>query len=153
MDITAGFRIDDPAVFVPWAVSVPELLDLFSVTSGSSSGLRKVTKAYYTISGTALGLNTMIGFHVKRNKLEQFELFDPTQKDLYVGYDRYQSALVREFGQPTKLRTYGDIPPAHEWNISNHRILHFAQERFGPESHLRILAPGSQFSYDPFART
>lgn len=151
MDIAKGFQVDDPAVLIPWGISVQRLLDLFSSSSSSKQALRKVASEYYTFSGVALGLYTDIGFHFERNKLEQFELFDLTQNNLNERYNKYQSALVREFGQPTQSRTVSIFPPAHEWCILNYRILHFAQDRFGPESHLRILTAGSSFAYDPFS--
>jgi len=153
MDITQGFKIDKPDIFVPWGISINEFHEILPEDWRNNDNFRKVTKSYYCISGAALGLeSTDIGFHFKRNQLNQIELFDPNQKDMNEGFKIYQSSLIKEFGTPARTIEYDDLPPSNEWKFGKYRILHFAQERFGPETHLRFLAPGSDFPYDPFSR-
>lgn len=153
MRLVDGFRLDRPNVLIPWNISPGHLLELLEARSPDFGGLRKITNAYFGLRGEALGLSTSIGFHFSRQGFDQVELFDAEWNDLMDGFARYQEALVRTFGTPTNTLMIGDNFPAHEWKINGFRILHFIQERFGPERHLRILAPGATFSYDPFQTT
>ena len=58
MDLSQGFQIEGPAVFVPWDVSESELLDLLPVEP------HHVTTGYYVIDCTSLpGLQHALGFH------------------------------------------------------------------------------------------
>ena len=50
MDLTTGFQLEDPAVFVPWTVSEAGLRALLA-----PHGLRKVTTGYFTLSCRSLG--------------------------------------------------------------------------------------------------
>jgi hypothetical protein len=152
MKLDHGFSIDRPGITVPWRSTPSELLKLLEADDRMNGGVRKITGSYYTVAGEALGIETAIGFHFRSDALDQIELFDPNQSDLQTGFARYQAALVREFGEPTRSIGMRDEYPAHEWILHPFRILHFTQERFGPEPHLRILGPGSSFAYDPFAR-
>lgn len=150
LKLDRGFPVDRPNISVSWQASPDELLALVRADDPKHGGVRKVTDSYFTVGGMALGLETTIGFHFKENGLDQIELFNPNQTDLEAGFERYQAALVQEFGQPTRSKLLGDDFPAHEWKLGPFRILHFMQDRFGPESHLRVLGPGSSFAYDPF---
>ena len=137
MDLTTGFQIDDPAVFVPWAVSEADLRTLLA-----AHGLRKVTAGYFTLSCRSLGgLQHELGFHFKPpggDRLDELEFFRRAYTDDEASYREFQRHLERTFGSPTRSRDGSVGFPTHEWQVPGAEIIHFVQDRFGTEEHVRI---------------
>jgi len=73
IDITKGFQIDEPQVFIPWDIDEATLINVLM-----RFDLRKVTDGYYCISCKSLGgLSKELGFHfetkIDENKHKELE--------------------------------------------------------------------------------
>ena len=143
MDLREGFRLDDPPVFVPWAVTDAGLRRLLS-----ERGLRHVPKGYYVLSGCQSlgGLRCELGFHfVPRggDRLEELEFFRRSYADQAASFHEFQVYFEAAFGPPTSTRAGPEGFPTHEWVLPGARIIHLVQDRFGPEEHMRIRRLGA----------
>jgi len=136
MDVSKGFQIESPSVFVPWGISEAELLTLVAVTNP-----KKVTDGYYTIKCVSLtGLQHMLGFHFLPRVgggLVEFEFFRdnyPDYPDLSRSFSEFQVHLEATFGPPTEeLGTQSCA-----WVFGLFVLNHYIQEGFGPEEHVRL---------------
>jgi hypothetical protein len=141
-DLSVGFRLEDPAVLVPWGASVEDLLSTFRAQGHAP---RRVTASYYTAAGRLFGgTEAKIGFHFGRwespDGLEHVELFDNGEREIEKSYQVFHRSLVEQFGEPT-VREPGDLGPSMpycEWRVGSVRILHYVMDRFGPEEHLTL---------------
>jgi len=103
MDLSKGFQIEQPHVFVPW--DTPE-----SQFQGGFEGLhlRHVTHGYFTTHCTSLqGLSHELGFHFyprNNGRLVEFEFFRNSYSDLAASYQEFQRHLEATFGQPASTR-------------------------------------------------
>jgi hypothetical protein len=88
MDITKGFQIEDPKVFIPWSVSQSQLHDLLS-----ARGLRKITTGYFTITcKTMNGIQHELGFHFEprsSDTLQELEFFRKAYPNQKKSYDEF----------------------------------------------------------------
>jgi hypothetical protein len=137
MNISNGFQIENPRVFVPWRASEEVLVDLLG-----SFGLKKVTAGYYTISTTSLcGLECEIGFHFTPRHggaLHELEFFRKSYQDQAKSFEEFQRHLEGTFGIPDKISKCMEGFPQFEWSIGNRVVVHYIFDRFGPEEHVRI---------------
>jgi hypothetical protein len=137
MDISRGFQIERPEIFVPWETSEAELQQLFI-----GLPLRHVTHGYFTTQCESIGgLSHELGFHFHPRGggiLVELEFFSKSYPDLATSYQEFQQHLEMTFSQPTLTTSALEGFPSHTWRLSGADIVHFVQERFGPEEHVRI---------------
>jgi len=138
MEITTGFKIDKPDIFVDWNITEKDLQKLFS-----NSDLEKVTTGYFTANCESLsGLFCMIGFHFEPRKdgvLRELEFFRTDYFDLNRSFSDFQKHFENSFGKPNKI-SHGNegFNNNYKWNLNGIQIVHFVFDRFGPEEHMRI---------------
>jgi len=137
MDISKGFQIEQPPVFVPWNIHEKELLDLFP-----EHALRYITHGYYTTSCISLGgLSHELGFHFHPRDggvLIEFEFFRRTYPDQAASYAEFQRHLESTFGAPTVSAPGSEGLPSCTWRLPGAELVHFIYDRFGPEEHVRL---------------
>ena len=135
MDISRGFPVAVPAIFIPWLIDAPEIERLFSGTA-----LKKVTAGYYTLDCEPLpGLRCMIGLHAHdTGKLTELEFFRASYEDQKASFDQFQQHFEAAFGAPTTRKNGSEGFPDCEWRLPGGRIFHYVFDRFGPEEHMRI---------------
>src|SRR4030095_4599850 len=137
MDITKGFQLDTPDIFVPWDIDERALDDLFKEHS-----LRQVTAGYYTTSCTSLnGLNCMLGFHFNPRHdgyLAGLEFFRKDYGDKQKSFDDFQRHFEIAFGPPQSITRGDEGFDQFEWKINDVQIVHYMFDRFGLEEHMRI---------------
>ncbi len=111
MDISEGFQIEQPNIFVPWEISSEELTVVFS-----GHGLRRVVDNYFVIECISLGgLSHKLGFHfhpAPGGNIRFLEFFDNGCTDNASAFWLFQKHLEATFGKPT-LTAPGDegYPP------------------------------------------
>ena len=143
MDISKGFQIEEPNVFVRWDTPERQFQQRFA-----GMQVRRVTDGYFTSHCISLGgLSHELGFHFNpRNngKLAEFEFFRSSYPDLAASYQEFQRHLEHTFGPSTLTVPGSEGYPSHTWNRPGVEIVHFVQERFGPEEHIRIRKTGGR---------
>jgi len=137
MDLSKGFQIEQPDVFVPWNITEDRFQEAFR-----SLDLRRVTDGYLVAHCTSLGgLSHELGFHFYprgSGRLSELEFFCVSNIDLSVSYQQLQRHLENTFGPATVTAPGQDGYLSHTWSFAGAEIVHFVQERFGPEEHVRI---------------
>jgi hypothetical protein len=137
MDISRGFQIEQPELFIPWKVSETELQKIFD-----GQLLRHVTHGYFTTHCTSLGgLSHELGFHFHprgEGVLIELEFFRTSYADQAGSYQEFQQHLETTFGQPTTTTPGSEGFPSHTWRLPGAEVVHFVYDRFGPEEHVRI---------------
>ncbi len=137
MDISKGFQIERPKVFVPWDITETQFEDTFDVLH-----LRRVAPGYFTIHCTSLeGLPHELGFHFhpqKNGRLVEFEFFRASCSDLAESYQQFQRHLEATFGKPTITLPGSEGYPSHSWRFPGVEVLHLVEEHFGPTEYVRI---------------
>jgi len=137
MDISRGFQIEYPRVFIPWKISEAELLQ---VLDGHPS--RLVTHGYITTHCISLdGLPHELGFHFHPREggtLIEFEFFRTSYTDHTGSFQEFQQHLETKFGQPTNTSLGSVGFPSHSWCLPGAEVVHYVYDRFGPEEHVRI---------------
>lgn len=135
MDLTTGFALKTPALFVPWEVSEPELKKFFA-----GHLLKRVTHGYYvTDCEPFAGLRCSLGFHLHGTPtLNELEFFKRDFPDMRKSYDDFQFHLEATFGKPTNTKNGPVGFLSHTWLVPGARIIHHVIERFTPEEHVRI---------------
>ena len=141
MNISEGFRIEDPDVFVPWGIDENKLIDLLPRAS-----LRKVTDGYYVIPCTSLGgLRHTLGFHFRPSqdgRLWELEFFLEQSLSSRT-YREWQQHLERAFGK-SDTNVPADFGfERHEWHIGSIEVIHTVVDRFTEEEHVRISKTAS----------
>jgi hypothetical protein len=143
MDLSKGFQIEEPSVFVPW--DIPEA-QFQNELSGLQ--LRRVTGGYFTTRCKSLsGLSHNLGFHFyPRNSgmLREFEFFNSSPLDLADSYQRFQHHLEQTFGPPTSSAPGSEGYVSYIWNFPGAEIVHSVQEHFGPAEYVRIRKAGGR---------
>jgi len=101
-----------------------------------------VTRGYFTISCVSLGgLHHELGFHFLPrggDHLHEFEFFRRSYPDQVASYREFQKHFEHAFGPPTRSTPGTEGYSRHEWEAPGARIIHFVQDRFGLEEHMRI---------------
>ena len=134
MDLSKGFQIEQPHVFVPWHTPETEFLDGFR-----GLHLRLVTHGYFTTHCTSLsGLSHELGFRFYPQGLVELEFFCSSCLDLPTSYDVFQRHLEETFGPPTLTSPGSEGYLSHTWTFPGVEILHYVQEHFGPAEYVRI---------------
>ena len=137
MDISRGFQIEQPELFIPWKVSEPDLQQIFG-----GHPLRHVTHGYFTTHCISLGgLSHELGFHFHPRGggvLIELEFFRTSYADQAGSYQEFQRHLEQTFGQPTTTTPGSEGFPSHTWRLTGAEVVHFVYDRFGPEEHVRI---------------
>jgi hypothetical protein len=135
VDLSEGFRIDEPAVLVPWRVSEQELGTLLG------SVLHYVTAKYWTARVSVLGgLACKLGFHFRgeHGQLSELEFFRDSYVDQAKSFDEFQRHFERAFGPATERTPGTEGFPSYRWLVPGAEIVHLVFDRFGPEEHMRI---------------
>jgi hypothetical protein len=137
MDISKGFQIEVPEVFVPWSVSQSHLRELLS-----AYGLREITTGYFTISCKSMGgMKHELGFHFEPRSgdtLYELEFFRRSYPDQKKSYQEFQNHFEAVFGKPTFTKPGNEGFNSCAWNLEDIEIVHYVFDRFGPEEHMRI---------------
>jgi hypothetical protein len=138
MDLSTGFQIELPNVFVRWDIPEKQLQQQFE-----GLPLRRVTDGYFTTQCTSLGgLTHQLGFHFRpRNNgtLVELEFFSGnTCPDPAASYQAFQRHLEGAFGQPTVTVPGSEGYLSHTWRFPGVDVVHFVQEHFGPTEYVRI---------------
>src|SRR5262245_19993290 len=124
MDLSKGFQIEEPNVFVPWNIRETQFKQGFDRLQ-----LRCVTDGYFTTHCISLtGLSHELGFHFyPRNDgaLVEFEFFRKSYADLAASYQQFQSHLEQTFGLPTVTIPGLEGFPSHTWSTPGAEIVHF----------------------------
>lgn len=135
MNLSRGFQLSDPSIFVPWLSDNPDIERLLGGTP-----FRRVTRGYYTLECEPLpDLKCLIGFHThKTGKLTELEFFRRSYEDQEASFKEFQTHFESTFGKPTGRSEGNEGFPNYEWNLEGARIIHYVYDRFGPEEHMRI---------------
>jgi len=143
MDLSRGFQIEEPHVFVPWDTPEIQFLDGFE-----GLHLRLVTHGYFTTHCTSLeGLSHELGFHFrprKNGRLVEFEFFRSSYSDLAASYQEFQRHLEATFGQPTITVPGSEGYLSHTWRSPGAEVVHYVEEHFGPAEYIRIKRTGER---------
>ena len=137
MDLSNGFNIDKPDIFVKWNITETELQALFQ-----GYELKHVTTGYYTANCLSLsGLDCMIGFHFEPRKngiLMELEFFRLDYSNQQKSFNDFQLHFEKTFGKPTNTTKGNEGFNNYEWMLNEVQIVHYVFDRFGPEEHMRI---------------
>jgi len=137
MDLSKGFQIEEPDVFVPWDTTEAQFQQTFERLH-----LRQVKDGYYTTHCTSFsGLSHELGFHFYpggRGRLVEFEFFGNSCPDIATSYEAFQRHLEATFGQPTLTTPGEEGYLSHTWVFPGVEIVHVVQEHFGPAEYVRI---------------
>ena len=144
MNISQGFEIEQPKVFVPWGITEKALLGLVK-----SSSLRHVTKGHFSLSCISLGgLSHELSFHFMPRvdgKLKELELYlKGAQRQplaLTQSFKRLQRHVEAIFGPPTIVnpirKSYQEY--SYTWNLKGVRIEHHIRKRIWDADVVRII--------------
>ena len=137
MDISAGFQIEKPNVFVPWSTSSRELVTMFR-----DLDLKQVNNNYIVTRCVSLkGLSHKLGFHFDLRPgfgIRYFELFDNGCQGNELSFLTFQKHLEATFGEPTTVAPGEEGFPSYTWQRDGCVVLHRVQKRFGPTEIVRI---------------
>lgn len=137
MDLSKGFQIEEPHVFVPWGTPETQFMDGFE-----GLHLRLVKHGYFTTHCISLqGLSHELGFHFspwENAKLVELEFFSRSYSNLDESYPGFQHHLEATFGQPTTTVPGSEGYLSHTWTFAGVEILHYVSEHFGPAESVRI---------------
>ena len=153
-DLSVGFQVEEPQVFIPWDITTTDFLTL--AHHRHLDRLKRITEHYYVLSCTILdGLQINLGFHFRGGEgkpeapghLEELEIFRDTTPDLQASYREFQAHLTRAFGRPTTTKTESmQTPlPTVYWTVEGSNIYqyvlvrHYILDRYGPEEHVSFL--------------
>ena len=140
MNISQGFQIEQPKVFVPWQINEKLLVDLFSAYN-----LRKVTNGHYSLSCVSLGrLHHELGlhFHPRANGvLMEMEFYLKSPRSLTQSFKMLQRSFEATFGAPTIAkrvrRSYREN--SYTWELKGVRIEHHLRERIWDADKVRVI--------------
>ena len=141
LDISAGFPLEKPQVFVPWGIPEKKLSELLG-----RFGLKKITAGYYVISCVSLGgMHHELGFHFSkaRGLLNELEFFHKNHtKDDSFYFNEFQTHFESYFGTPAGQGHLTAGFPSYTWDLKGTRITHYMWDHFGLEEWLRIVKTG-----------
>jgi hypothetical protein len=140
MNISKGFQIKQPNVFVPWRVNENVLTELFS-----GYNLRKVSNGHYTLSCVSLnGLHHELGFHFHpraNGVLMEMEFYLKSPRSLTQSFKMLQRHFEAAFGAPTAARCVRRSYPenSYTWESKGARIEHAVRERIWDADKVRVI--------------
>ena len=137
MDITEGFKLDEPNVFVPWEIDENGISTLLE-----EHKIHKVTEHYYTLESKCFdGLECTIGFYFNKegNKINKIGFFRQNYKgSLEDSFKDFQFYLEKSFGPPQGINNDEKFP-RYSWQFNKDiLIFHYVYDRFGPEENVYI---------------
>jgi hypothetical protein len=137
MDLSKGFQMEEPNVFVPWDTTEAQFQQTFERLH-----LRQVKHGYYTTRCTSLsGLSLELGFVFYPSgsgRLVELGFSCSSCPDLPTSYDVFQRHLEKTFGPPTLTSPGSEGFLSHAWTFPEVEIVHYVQEHFGPAEYVRI---------------
>ena len=137
MDLSRGFQIEDPDVFIPWGSGEDEIRILLPGI------VRLVSTGYLTAKVRSLGgMAHVLGFHFQPREagsLHELELFQFGQPDMSASFAEWQTHLEQTFGLPTSQSPGDAGRSSYTWQIGAAQVRHLVVDRFGPEEHVRIV--------------
>ncbi len=134
MELSKGFQIEKPNIFVPWDTPEPQFQQLFE-----GFQLRRVKDGYFTTHCTSLsGLSHELGFLFYPQGLVELQFSCSPCPDLDTSYDVFQRHLEETFGPPTLTGPGSEGYLSQTWAFPGAEILHYVQEHFGPAEYVRI---------------
>jgi hypothetical protein len=140
VEITEGFRIEQPSLTVPWGITETDLIRLFP-----KGHLNHVTTGYYVADCVSLGgRRHMLGFHFEPRsggRLHELELYRE-DAPLSESYPDWQRRLEAEFGPPHSTSEADEGRKRHTWKLGTVEVEHTVVERFGPGEYVRIAGRG-----------
>ena len=125
MNISQGFEIEQPKVFIPWEISEKVLIGLVN-----SPSFRRVTKGQFSLSCVSLGgLSHELSFHLMPRvdgRLKELELYLKNARSLAGSFKKLQRHVEAVFGPPTIANRIRRIYPecSYTWNLKGVRIEH-----------------------------
>jgi hypothetical protein len=140
MNISQGYEIEQPKVFVPWGITEKVLIGLVNASS-----LRRVTKGQFSLSCISLGgLSHELSFHFKPRidgSLKELEFYLKSARSLTQTFKRLQSHVEAIFGPPTITNHVRRSFPEYSyiWNLKGVRIEHHVRERIWDTDVVRII--------------
>lgn len=143
MDVSKGFQIEEPRVFVPWDTFESQFQNGFE-----GLHLRLVTQGYFTTHCISIkGLSHELGFHFYprvNGRLVELEFFCSPYSELAASYKEFQCHLEQTFGPPTTTVPGSEGYPSHTWLPTGAEVVHYVQEHFGPAEYVRIRRSGER---------
>jgi len=137
MDVSKGFQIERPNIFVAWGITEAELVEALRETD-----LRRITDGYFVIDCVSLGgLSHKLGFHFNprvAGRLNELEFFGTNSPDNASSFQAFQEHLEATFGQATTTVPGEEGFFSYTWLFDGGYVLHCVQERFGPAEYVRI---------------
>jgi hypothetical protein len=137
MDLSKGFQIEDPQIFIPWGISETQLEEIVGVARQ-----RRVTDGYRVMQCVSLtGLTHKLGFHFEPRaggRLVEFEFFDSPYPYGEESFTVFQSHLESTFGAPTETQPGTEGFPSHYWRLNGADVWHRVVEHFGPAERVVI---------------
>ena len=141
MDLSQGFQIEDPEVFVPWNVTMDELLEILPIRP------RHVATTCGIDCMSLSGLKSTLWFHllpVEDGRLREFSFIRSGHER--ESFDMIQTHLEATFGPPTSTSTGLRGYPEFKWTVGPARVSHYVVDGLqGPEHHTRITRPSLSF--------
>jgi hypothetical protein len=137
MDVSRGFQIEQPNIFISWGISEAELEEVFS-----GLDLRRVTDGYFVTHCSSLGgLSHKLVFHFDPRVgggLVELEFFGTLYPHIAASFRLFQQHLESTFGQPTVTVPSTEGFLSHTWRLKGGDVFHYVQEHFGPAEAVRI---------------
>jgi hypothetical protein len=135
MNLSRGFQIATPPIFIPWLTDAAGVEKLLGGTA-----FKKVTAGYYTLDCEPLpGLRCLLGLHLHQTgRFSELEFFRASYENQKASFDEFQKHFETVFGLPTIKKEGSEGFPSYEWRLDGARIVHYVFDRFGPEEHMRI---------------
>jgi hypothetical protein len=134
MDLSKGFQIEEPNVFVPWDTTEAQFRQTFG-----GLHLQHMKYGYYTAHCTSLsGLSLDLMFVFYPQGLGEVRFFITSQPNLETSYDVFQRHLEETFGPPTLTSPGSEGFLSHTWVFHGAEIAHYVQEHFGPAEYVVI---------------
>jgi len=134
MNLSKGFQIEEPNVFVPWNTTEAQFQQTFDRLH-----LRHMRHGYYTtrcVSLSGLALDLMFVFYPKG--LGELRFYISSQPSLEASYRVFQQHLEGTFGPPTLSSPGSEGFLSHTWVFHGAEILHYVSEHFGPTEYVII---------------
>jgi hypothetical protein len=134
MDISKGFQIEEPTVFVPWDTTEAQFQQTFDRLH-----LRHMRHNFYTTRCTSLsGLLVDVMFVFYPQWLGQLRFSITFRPNLENSYDVFQRDLEETFGPPTLTTPGSEGYLDQTWVFHGAEIRHYVSEHFGPAEYVII---------------
>lgn len=125
MNISNGFQLEQPNIFVPWGISDKAFNELLG-----KNKIRLITKGHYELSCTSLsGLSHKLSFHFKprvNGVLNELEFYLRDGRGALASFNKLQKHCEATFGTPSKSEHTRRVFPTHSytWHFKGVRVEH-----------------------------